>query len=182
MLSGAGYWLGAVDGSYGVLTVQAVYAVQKAMGYSRTGVADARVWNAALANRRPGARYGGATHIEIDLARQLLMVVQSGRVVVALNTSTGSGERFMYNGRVAYATTPRGTFRIFRKQSYGWVTGSLGSMYKPFYFTANGHAIHGSSSIPPYPASHGCARLSTAAQNMLISRGFEFVGETIRIY
>jgi lipoprotein-anchoring transpeptidase ErfK/SrfK len=33
-------------------------------------------------------------------------------------------------------------------------------MYSPWYFYG-GYAIHGSSSVPPYPASHGCVRVTT---------------------
>jgi lipoprotein-anchoring transpeptidase ErfK/SrfK len=44
--------------------------------------------------------------------------------------------------------------------------GPLGDLWRPKYFNG-GIAIHGSPSIPPYPASHGCARLSNAAMNWI---------------
>jgi lipoprotein-anchoring transpeptidase ErfK/SrfK len=34
----------------------------------------------------------------------------------------------------------------------------LGALYYPNYLV-NGIAIHGSPSVPPYPASHGCIRI-----------------------
>ncbi|MDP8987655.1 MAG: L,D-transpeptidase family protein, partial [Actinomycetota bacterium] len=35
----------------------------------------------------------------------------------------------------------------------------LGKLYNPVYFTGSGIAIHGSTSVPTYPASHGCVRI-----------------------
>jgi lipoprotein-anchoring transpeptidase ErfK/SrfK len=42
----------------------------------------------------------------------------------------------------------------------------LGDMWRPKYFNG-GIAVHGSPSVPPYPASHGCVRVSNAAMNWL---------------
>ena len=38
----------------------------------------------------------------------------------------------------------------------------LGQLWRPRYYYG-GYAIHGSDSIPPYPVSHGCVRLSYPA-------------------
>jgi hypothetical protein len=42
----------------------------------------------------------------------------------------------------------------------------LGTMYKPFYFYG-GYAIHGSPSVPGYPASHGCVRVTNDDMDFL---------------
>ena len=42
-----------------------------------------------------------------------------------------------------------------------------GNPYKPLYFDL-GQAIHGAMSVPPAPASKGCARLSVANQETLL--------------
>ena len=42
-----------------------------------------------------------------------------------------------------------------------------GNLYKPLYFDL-GQAIHGATSVPPAPASKGCARLSVANQETLL--------------
>jgi lipoprotein-anchoring transpeptidase ErfK/SrfK len=34
-------------------------------------------------------------------------------------------------------------------------------------FYSGNYAIHGSRSVPPVPASHGCARVSVAAMDMI---------------
>lgn len=184
-LSSSGFWLGAVDGSFGALTQQAVFAIQKAYGAARTGVVGADTWARAFSMRRPLGRYS-TTGIEIHLQRQLLFVMNGPTVQWAFNTSTGNGSVFPYLGGWARAITPTGTFRIYRKSategSSGWVSGPLGEMYRPRFFTTDGIAIHGSTSIPAYPASHGCCRLTTAAQNYLLGAGRLNIGTTVRIY
>ena len=63
----------------------------------------------------------------------------------------------------------------------GWQDGELGEMYRPMYYSGN-YAIHGSDSIPPWPASHGCARVSTAAMNLLYSQNNVPVGRQVVVY
>ena len=55
----------------------------------------------------------------------------------------------------------------------------LGQMYNPFYFLG-GYAIHGSPSVPNYPASHGCIRVTMWDMDILIDR-FE-IGMPVYIY
>jgi hypothetical protein len=43
-----------------------------------------------------------------------------------------------------------------------------GNMYKPLYFDG-GQAIHGANNVPRSPASHGCARLRVADQDLLVA-------------
>jgi lipoprotein-anchoring transpeptidase ErfK/SrfK len=42
----------------------------------------------------------------------------------------------------------------------------LGTLYRPLYFVG-GWAVHGSPSVPGYPASHGCVRTADADQDFL---------------
>lgn len=177
---GSGFWLGAIDGVYGPLMQQAVWAVQKNRGLARDGVVGPMTWNAITMKYRAVPRYSG-DHIEIDKARQLLIVARGGRSVITLNTSTGSGRPFIYNGRRLIANTPSGTFSVYRKNTTGWEYGQLGGLYKPFYFNG-GIAVHGAPSIPPYPDSHGCCRVSTSAQNYLISGGGLKMSERVYVY
>lgn len=166
-MNSAGFWLGGLDGHFGPLMQQAVWAVQKNGGLSRDAVVGPNTWAAILRMRRAVPRYSG-NHIEIDKARQLLQVVREGRNVYTLNTSTGSGRSFYYGGRRMIASTPSGSYGVYRTNTRGWEYGSLGGLYKPFYFDG-GIAVHGAPSIPRYPDSHGCCRVSTAGQDFLIS-------------
>ncbi|QIM22919.1 murein L,D-transpeptidase [Phycicoccus sp. HDW14] len=178
-LSALGYWLGEPDGSFGSLTQQAVYALQKAAGTSRDGVVGPRTKRALEQGVRPRNRLSG-NGVEIDLDRQLLMVVRGGRSVMVLNTSTGSGEEYTSSaGNPAIATTPRGSFAV-QRQVDGQDDSKLGVLWRPKYFY-RGWAVHGSPNIPPYPASHGCARVSNSAMNMLWSGGWMPIGSRVLV-
>lgn len=180
-LSSLGYWCGTADGSFGHLTQQAVWAVQKSVGLSRTGVTDAATRSAINAGRRPKPRTTSGNIIEIDKRRQILMVVRGGRLTWTLNTSTGSGQRYYSGGAWHTAYTPVGRMSV--KWAYdGWRHALLGTLYRPRYFTWAGHAVHGSSSIPPYPASHGCARVSNAAMNLIWAKGYMPLKSTVYVY
>ena len=61
--------------------------------------------------------------------------------------------------------TPEGLFQTTRERPEGWWEGDLGKIYRPKYFVG-GIAIHGMTSVPNHPASHGCVRLSTAADGL----------------
>ncbi len=164
-LTALGYWNGKADGSFGGQTQQAVYALQKAAGLGRDGVVGPKTQKALDRGVRPKARSTKGRVIEISLNRQLLMLVDDGEVSQVFNTSTGSMERYEQNGSTYLADTPSGKFRVSR-QIDGWRHAPLGLLWRPKYFNG-GIAVHGANSVPPYPASHGCARLSISAMNHL---------------
>jgi lipoprotein-anchoring transpeptidase ErfK/SrfK len=164
-LTALGYWNGKADGSFGGQTQQAVYALQKAAGLGRDGVVGPKTQKALDKGVRPKARSTKGRVIEISLKRQLLMLVDDGEVSQVFNTSTGSMENYEQNGSTYLADTPSGKFRVSR-QIDGWRHAPLGLLWRPKYFNG-GIAVHGAYSVPPYPASHGCARLSISAMNYL---------------
>ncbi len=166
-LTELGYWNGRADGKFGSTTEQAVYAVQKAAGLTRDGVVGPRTQRALASGVLPTARStAGSGHVvEISLGRQLLMFVDDGKVTAVLNTATGSNQHYEQNGRTFLADTPPGRFRVGR-QIDGWRHAPLGLLWRPKYFNG-GIAVHGAASVPPYPASHGCARVSIAAMNWI---------------
>jgi peptidoglycan hydrolase-like protein with peptidoglycan-binding domain len=176
-----GFWLPSVDGNFGSSTTQAVYAFQKANGLPRDGKIGPEDQPALNAGARPTAASSSGDLVEVDKARQLLLVVRGGRVQWAINTSTGSNGNYSYGGHTYTAYTPEGRF-TFDRQIDGYHESHLGTMYRPKYFTSAGHAIHGSASIPPYPASHGCVRLSNAAIDFIWSAGLAPLGSTIWVH
>lgn len=178
-LSSLGYWNGTPDGQFGMLTSQAVMALQKAAGLGRDGVYGPSTRRALQAGVRPQSRMGG-TGIEIDKARQLLLVVRGGAVTTILNTSTGSGEHYTSKGVNYVATTPSGTFSTFRSVDH-LDKGPLGDLWRPRYFNG-GIAVHGAGSIPGYPASHGCARVSNPAMDMIWATGLMPIGGRVVVY
>ncbi|TPG15940.1 L,D-transpeptidase family protein [Pedococcus bigeumensis] len=178
-LTALGYWNGSADGSYGGLTSQAVMALQKAAGLGRDGVYGPSTRRALQNGVRPQSRTGG-TGIEIDKARQLLLVVRGGRVTMILNTSTGSGERYTSEGSTRVATTPAGSFSTFRTVDH-LDKGPLGALWRPRYFNG-GIAVHGAGLVPGYPASHGCARVSNPAMDMIWANNIMPIGGRVTVY
>jgi len=81
----------------------------------------------------------------------------NGALARILPVSTGNNERYCVDGECSVAVTPGGTFRIGRKAE-GLEVAPLGELWWPMYFNG-GIAIHGSPSVPAYPASHGCIRI-----------------------
>jgi N-acetylmuramoyl-L-alanine amidase len=177
-----GYWLGTPDGTYGALTSQAVIALQKAAGLRRDGVLGPRTRAALTAGTRPTARTRSGNAIEVDLDRQLLLVVVRGKVTRILNTSTGSGVHYRApDGEMAHATTPSGSFKVAWVIDE-WHTSPLGELYRPRYFHPRGIAVHGAPSVPAYPASHGCVRVSVAAMDMIWQENLMPMGSTVLLY
>ncbi|HEX2563932.1 MAG TPA: L,D-transpeptidase, partial [Acidimicrobiales bacterium] len=129
---------------------------------------------------RQSSRAGG-NGLEIDLERQILMVVQGGQVQWVINTSTGNNETYTSStGGSARAVTPPGSYSINREID-GVREAPLGTLYRPKYFNG-GIAIHGSGSIPAHPASHGCARVTNSAMDMLWSSGVAAMGTPVTVY
>lgn len=180
-LTDLGYFVGPVDGVFGSLTRQAVHAVQKAAGITRDGVVGADTRAALLRGVRPAARTTAGHVIEVDLDRQLLLVVDGGRVDRIINTSTGTFEYYWSGGERLLADTPRGTWSVYRHVD-GWDSGPLGRLYRPKYFNRQGIAVHGYPNVPPYPASHGCVRVSLPAMDWMWRSGQIPIGTTVRVY
>lgn len=158
LLSNLGYWILKVDGIKDASDYHAITAFQKVEGLKRTGVLTADLLNKMRTASRPTARLSGAAHIEVDLTRQVLFLVnENGTVTHILPVSSGSEEKYFDEGKWQIAHTPRGEFKIERRIN-GVRKAPLGSLYYPNYFHA-GVAIHGSNSIPFKPASHGCVRI-----------------------
>lgn len=175
-----GYQVGSADGVYGGETWQAVMALQKVAGLGRDAVVGEGTTKAVNDGVVPVSRFGG-TGIEVDLTRQVLLVVENGRVIRTFNASSGNGERYEAKGAVYVANTPTGNFGIYRQiDGYRESSLDLGSMYRPKYFTG-GIAVHGSPSIPGYPASHGCVRVSNAAMDWIWAWGAA-PGTPVRVY
>ena len=158
VLANLGYWITNVDGVSDDSTRQAIIAFQKVEGLKRTGVLTDQVLDSIRNASKPTAKYNGAAHVEIDITKQVILLVdENGEVTKVLSTSTGSGERYQSEGKWERAYTPRGKFVISR-QIHGVRKAPLGTIYNPSYFNG-GIAIHGSNSVPVTAASHGCARI-----------------------
>ncbi len=151
-------------------------AFQKVHGLpEKSGRLDEETKIALKYSRKPEAKkFTKGAHIEIDLSRQLLFLVDGGEVMYILHTSTGRAD-----------STPRGNFSIYEKVTSGWVTAyspqmkPQGQMYKPLKFHGP-YYIHGSGSVPVYPASLGCVRVEPRHMDFL--HRMTSVGTKVFIY
>jgi lipoprotein-anchoring transpeptidase ErfK/SrfK len=170
-LTELGFWLGTPDGVYAALTAHAVTAFQKANGLPRDGIAGERTLATLDSAVRPIPRStDGANRLEVDLRRQLLLIVTKGQVRWVMDTSTG---------KVA-GTTPAGHHRVYR-QVDGYHRAPLGVLYRPKYIF-EGVAVHGFPQVPSYPASHGCIRVTYASMDWLWSNDAMPIGTDVWIY
>jgi peptidoglycan hydrolase-like protein with peptidoglycan-binding domain len=151
------YWTGAVDGVLDAGSRSALIAFQKWEGRAVTGKLTLAELEAIRDGEGPKAREPGYEHVEVDLDRQVLLIINEAGAVRVLPVSTGSGKPFVVDGQTSVAYTPRGRFVVYDK-TYGWEDGVLGSVYYANYITG-GVAIHGYESVPTTPASHGCIRI-----------------------
>ncbi|HEX5832830.1 MAG TPA: L,D-transpeptidase family protein [Pyrinomonadaceae bacterium] len=156
-LAELGYWTGAVDGVFDASSRSALIAFQKWEGLPVTAKLTLAELEAIRAGEGPKGREPGYEHVEVDLDRQVLLIINEEGGVRVLPVSTGSGKPFAVDGQTSIAYTPRGRFVVYDK-TYGWEDGVLGSVYYANYITG-GVAIHGYETVPTKPASHGCIRI-----------------------
>ena len=162
-----GYHMPHVDGSSDRFSIWAIYAFEKVAGRSANGSFGEAEWLRMLANPRHRVRRPDlpSTHVEIDIGKQLILLVKNGRVRNHLHTSTGKPSTPMV----------RGTFTVYEKRPYM----QANRMYKSIFFHG-GYAIHGYPKIPTYPASAGCGRVYNGNADFIYPR--VFLGERVATY
>src|SRR5690606_19148874 len=178
-----GYHPGKIDGRYGGATQAAVWAFQKVHGIKPSSTVGRRTWAALGRPRAPKVLVprGRPDRIEVNLTQQIMVLYKKGRPVLISHISSGSGipytEYVVWNGKrqrfSGSAITPIGDFRTTWRVS-GWHRSYLGMLYNPIFFHG-GIALHGSLSVPLYPASHGCVRLPMHVASILprlVGKGF----------
>jgi peptidoglycan hydrolase-like protein with peptidoglycan-binding domain len=156
-LAELGYWTGPVDGVFDAGSRSALIAFQKYEGRPVTAKLTLAELEAIRASEGPKAREPGYEHVEVDVDRQVLLIINEVGTVKTLPVSTGNDKPFVVDGQTSIAYTPRGRFVVYDK-TYGWEDGVLGSVYYANYITG-GVAIHGYETVPTTPASHGCIRI-----------------------
>ncbi|HKX26910.1 MAG TPA: L,D-transpeptidase family protein [Blastocatellia bacterium] len=168
LLAALGYWVDPDAEGWDVTLRHAVVAFQKVEGRPRTGKLTAEEIKTLRRAQRPQALEPGYAHLEVDLSRQVLFVIDDdGTILKILPVSTGSGQLFTEGGKTRRAVTPTGHFTVGRKIE-GWRKSPLGLLYYPNYLhDGDGVAIHGNPSVPARPASHGCIRIPMFAAKEL---------------
>jgi hypothetical protein len=168
LLAAAG-WLdpSEVTGELDYATSQALTAFEAWNGIERNGELTPESFARVLRATRPVPRHtdpGRLVEVYRDLG--VLLLVENGKVVRAVHTSTGFGGR-----------TPAGSFHVYRKETLSWSLQFKVWMPWASYFTG-GIAMHSYPSVPAYPASHGCVRLPAPEAQ----RVYAFAAEGTPVY
>ncbi len=134
------------SGVYDQKTGLAIDAYHRLLGHGTSQSLDGLTVSELLAGR--GAftvRYpGDGKHVEGNLSRQLLALIDGSKVQAIYPISSGKPSTPTILGRFhVYLRTP------------GYLPD--GMYYSDFF--SGGYAIHGFDPAPDYPASHGCMRV-----------------------
>jgi Putative peptidoglycan binding domain/L,D-transpeptidase catalytic domain len=170
------YYPGPLNGHFDTDTLEAVWAFKEVQGLpTATGPDDVGpAMQRALAKPRLPRELvpdGGQLRIEVNLAREYLVLYRHDTVEVISHVSAGGGYYYPCpgGGTCGPAITPDGNFRAHWFEQ-GWLRVPLGRMYNPVFFIGASFAIHGDSSIPLRPASHGCVRVPVDIASFLHNR------------
>jgi hypothetical protein len=139
---------GEVDGVFGDKTWHAVVALQGWEQIARDGVVGPRTRRALRHARGPQPWRRLRRALEIDLTRQVLLVVEQGAVRRVVHASTGASK----------SATPDGRFTVIRRERMSWSRRYHVWMPYALYFH-RGWAIHAARIVPDRPASRGCVRI-----------------------
>jgi N-acetylmuramoyl-L-alanine amidase len=138
---------GAIDGTFGDDTRSAVVAFQGWERIDRDGVVGPQTRRALRYARVPQPWLRLRRALEIDLSRQVLLVVERGALRRAIHVSSG-----------ALSATPKGRFTVVRRMRDSWSRPFHLWLPYALYFH-RGFAIHAFPIVPNHPASHGCIRI-----------------------
>jgi L,D-transpeptidase catalytic domain len=139
-----GYYIGRMASRVTLGTRLATLAFRKVNGMGRSMGYRRAIFRKLLMGR--GAfqpQFDDGHHVEADLSRQVMALVEGDKPVATFHISSGTGG----------TPTVRGNFRFYLKQP-GY---NSKRMYYSVYFIG-GYATHGYNPVPNHPASHGCIR------------------------
>lgn len=178
-LAEKGFYRGPIDGVYNTQTRYAVMAFRKEIGTTRSYSWSDSLWDDLIMYQAPYTRFSEPDRVEINLTKQTAHLFRDGQLMGTFPISSGNGELF-YNsrGKLVRAVTPAGSYRVFRR-AHGWYTSYLGQLLNPWFFNG-GIALHGSNTVPSYPDSHGCVRLTVWDSNFV--NQYMYIGIDVHVY
>jgi N-acetylmuramoyl-L-alanine amidase len=139
----------------------------------------------------PKHRPGQPDRIEVDIGHQVLYLIEDHQVAAIMPVSTGKGYGTVgcRDDSCGANVTPRTTrmvdgaqFNYAHEYWGGWSPRPRSwSVYKGIFYVGQygewNYGIHGYSSVPSYPASHGCIRVTNWDMDFL--RPYEVVGGVV---
>ena len=188
-LAELGFFVGEIDGQYGRLFEQALWAYQKlVLNVPRdepTSILTDELWQDMQRpiriepNRWHSKGEATRNHVEIYLPSQVAVFFVDDVAEMIVHISSGDGQEWkevvtidpgefnnpgtepIVRREIGVSVTPGGVFKIERMVD-GLRNSALGGMWDPAYFNY-GIAMHGAINVPLHPASHGCIRMSQTA-------------------
>jgi peptidoglycan hydrolase-like protein with peptidoglycan-binding domain len=164
----------AITGKWDYRSQQAVLAFQSWEGLERDGIVGEMTLQHLDGAGRPLAqdRAGSEKKVEIHRGRSVVLLIEAGRVVRVIHTSTGVGNNSTDMG------TPPGTFKVTREVEQAWSV-PFKTWFDHAVYWGTGLAIYGAADVPAGPASYGGARVPMPE----IQAVFDFVevGTPVRV-
>jgi len=163
-----GYYTGGhVSGKYNHGSQLATLAFRKVNNMARNYQYKPVIFERLLQGKgafRP--RYHSGRHVEVDISRQVMALIDGDKVVGVFHVSTGKSS----------TPTVRGTYHFYRKDP-GY---NSEGMYYSVYFI-RGYATHGYNPVPMHEAaSHGCVRNPIPFSQYIYN--WIHLGDAIHIY
>jgi peptidoglycan hydrolase-like protein with peptidoglycan-binding domain len=155
------YYPGAINGQFGIDTLEAVWAFEEAQGLPGQDTVSSAFKQALNDPKAPKVldAAAGPNRIEVNLSTEVLVLYHNNQIELISHVSTGGHYYFCSpGGGCGYAITPTGNYRTVVYVP-GWVVVPLGEMYNPVFFIGTAYAIHGDTYVPLAPVSHGCIRI-----------------------
>jgi len=164
----------AITGKWDYRSQQAILAFQSWEGLERDAIVGANTMTRLDAAGRPLAtdRTGSGKKVEIIRGKSVVLLIEAGRVVRVIHTSTGVGNNSTDMG------TPAGSFKVTRKVEEAWSV-PFKSFFDHAVYWATGLAIYGATDVPAGPASHGGARVPMPEVQAVFD--FVEVGTPVRV-
>jgi hypothetical protein len=162
-----GYYVGHVSSHFGLGSRLATLAFRKVNHMARNEGYKASIFRKLLMGR--GAfqpRFDDGHHVEVDISRQVMALVEGDKPVATFHVSTGASS----------TPTVRGNFHFYMKQP-GY---NSHRMYYSVYFIG-GYATHGYNPVPMHAAaSHGCVRNPIPFSRYIY--GWINIGDPMHVY
>ncbi len=193
ILTGFGIPVGDVDGHFGPETARGLCAFRRIAGIGTTRDAldqktldTLKAYDAKYRTLRdiPAKDYlGKSTYLVAHQTCQVVFYVEGNHYRRVFASSTGMSGHRTPNGSFGLGSTLKGWYcsTLYPEGCYhhteGWFASisSYGNMYNPRQ--VNGDIfLHGSMSVPPYPASHGCIRVQVKDADWM----YKYVGVGVR--
>lgn len=172
--------IGTVDGVWGSQTARGLCAFRIVVGAtpSRSGITSSTMTTLRNYNKKYSklqsipakTRSGNTTYMYANQTCQAMLYVKGGKYQKAMAISSGKAGTSTPNNVYTLGNTATGWYcsKQYPENCANHTEGRFatsgkrfGNMYNRRHFVG-GKYVHGSTSVPTYPASHGCIRVSIA--------------------